>query len=407
MITSVGLSHKTAPLALRERFALAPEAVERLLARLDGEALLLVTCNRTELYGTASVDGLRRALLEAADAPDETPLVVLRGRGAVRHLLAVAAGLDSMVLGEPQILGQVRDALAVARRLGRLGAVLDRLGQHALAAGRRVRTETSLGRDRPSIPKTAVALAAEVLAASDGRAVLVVGAGKVGELTAQALRDAGAGPIVVTNRTPAAAAELARAVGGEAAPFEELERLLREADLVISCTGSQAPLLDREVVGRVVSARDGRPLVLIDLAVPRDVAPEVRYVAGVRLFDLDDLRSRASRDVPPEVLARAEAIVEEETAQFLTWLAGRQAVPTIRALRRRAEALLEEELAALSPSDPVLRAFGRRLLNKLLHYPLVRMRDRAATHGPIYLDVARDLFALDASDGGEPKRRNG
>jgi len=134
VITSVGLSHKTAPLALRERFALGPEAAERLLAGLQGEALLLVTCNRTELYGTASVEALRRALLDAGNAPWETPLVVLRGRGAVRHLLAVAAGLDSMVLGEPQILGQVREALAVARRLGRLGAVLDRLGQHALAA---------------------------------------------------------------------------------------------------------------------------------------------------------------------------------------------------------------------------------------------------------------------------------
>jgi len=407
VITSVGLSHKTAPLALRERFALGPEAAERLLARLDGEALLLVTCNRTELYGTASVEELRRALLEAGNAPWETPLVVLRGRGAVRHLLAVAAGLDSMVLGEPQILGQVREALAVARRLGRLGAVLDRLGQHALAAGRRVRNETPLGRDRPSIPKAAAALAAEVLAAAGGRTVLLVGAGKVGELTAQALRDAGAGPIVVTNRTPGAAAELALAVGGKAAPFGDLERLLREADLVISCTGSQAPLLDLEVVGRVMGARAGRPLILIDLAVPRDVAPEVRQVAGVRLFDLDDLRSRASQDVSPEVLARAEAIVEEETAQFLAWLAGRQAVPTIQALRRRAEAVLEEELAALSTPDPTLRAFGRRLLNKLLHYPLVRMRDRAATHGPIYLDVARDLFALDAADGDEQARRDG
>ena len=400
MITAVGLSHKTAPLAVRERFAFAERAAERLLGGLVGEALLLVTCNRTELYGTAAVEDLRQALLATADAPAETPLFVLHGRGAVHHLLAVSAGLDSMILGEPQILGQVKDALATARRLGKLGAVLDRLGRQALAAGRRVRNETLLGRDRPSIPKAAAALAREAFAQSPGGTMLVIGAGKVGALTAQALWDVDAGVLLVTNRTPAAAETLARAIGGRAAEFGDLDRLLGEADIIISCTGSPRPLLDLDRVRRAMDVRAGRPLVVIDLAVPRDVAPEVRHLPGLRLFDLDDLRGRASHGISPDVVAQAEAIVEQETAEFLAWVAGRQAVPTIQALRRRAEALLEEELAAMTEADPeFLRAFGQRLLNKLLHHPLVRMRDRAATHGPVYLDVARDLFALDATDG--------
>lgn len=401
MITAVGVSHKTAPLPVRERFAFPAEAAERLLVGLSGEALLLVTCNRTELYGTAPTERLRQALLGAADAAPEMPLFVLHSRNAVRHLLAVAAGLDSMVLGEPQILGQVRDALATARRLGRLGAVLDRLGRQALVTGRRVRMQTPLGRDRPSIPKMATRMAREILPDLPAPILLVVGSGKVGGLTARSLRDAGAGSVVVTNRTAETAEALAREIGGRAAPFDTLDQLLGDADIIISCTGSPAPLLDRSRLQRSMAARNGRPLVLIDIAVPRDVAPEVRDLPGVRLYDLDDLHSRAAEAVPPAVVAQAEAIVDQETEVFLAWLAGRQAVPTIQALRRRAESILEEEVARTAAADPErMREFGRRVLNKLLHHPLVRMRDRAASHGPLYLDVARDLFDLDGDGSG-------
>ncbi len=393
MITVVGVSHKTTTLALRERFAFPDQTVAALLAGLEGEALLLVTCNRTELYGTVTTDRLRLALLSAAGVSEETPLFVRHGRDAVRHLLAVAAGLDSMVLGEPQILGQVKAAIAASRRAGRLAAIFDRLGRQALLAGRRVRRETLLGHDRPSIPRVASRVAAGLLGGRDAR-LLVIGAGKVGGLTAGALRDAGIAHVVVTNRTAAPAQDLARSVGGAAAPFAALDDLLLEADLVISCTGSPAPLLDRQRVEQIMTRRAGRPLVVIDLAVPRDVAAEVRDVSGVRLVDLDDLRERAAAAVPPETLAQAEAIVAEETQAFLHWLAGRQAVPTIRALRQQAETILERELASSGDAER-MRQFGRRLLNKMLHHPVVRLRDRAGTHGTVYLDVARDLFALD------------
>jgi glutamyl-tRNA reductase len=304
------------------------------------------------------------------------------------------------VLGEPQVLGQVRKALAAARMHGRLGPVLDRLGRQALIAGRRVRTETALGRDRPSIPRVAVQVAGEVLAGLSQRTLLVIGAGKVGGLTARALRRAGAETVIVTNRTPAAAAALAGEIGALTAPFAALDDLLGRADIVISCTGSPAPLLDAARLARIVAGRGGRPLVLVDIAVPRDVAPAARAVPGVRLFDLDDLRSAAAATIDLTVVAQAEAIVDAETGTFLTWLAGRQAVPTIRALRQRAELVLEEELARASGDEAHLREFGRRLLNKLLHRPVVRMRHRAATHGSTYLDIARDLFALDGHEDG-------
>jgi glutamyl-tRNA reductase len=402
MITAVGITHKIAPLAIREAFAFPPSVVERVLAGLPGEALLLVTCNRTELYGTALTDQLRQALLIHAGASSETPLFVRHGRDAVRHLFSVAAGLDSMVMGEPQILGQVKDAITLARQAGSLGTMFDRLARQALTVGRRVRRETQLGWNRPSIPKVATMVAKESLAGLSGVSLLVIGAGKVGGLTARSLREMGAGSVLVTNRTQKTAEALAREIGGRAAPFANLDMLVQESDIVISCTGSATPLLDVPRMQQVMAVRDGRPLVLIDLAVPRDIVPEVRALSGIRLFDLDDLRTSAADTISPELIRQAEAIVEQETQVLLSWLAGRQAVPTIRAIRRRAEAILEEELRRNSAANPDhLQEFGRRLLNKMLHYPLVRMRDRAASHGPLYVDVARDLFGLDSEDADE------
>ncbi len=398
MISLVGISHKTAPLAVRECFALPEKGAEGLLAALPGEALLLVTCNRTELYGTVPAQDLRAALVAAAGAPGETPLFVLHGHEAVQHLLAVAAGLDSMVLGEPQILGQVREALLRAQRIGRIGPILDRLGRQALIAGRRVRRETPLGLGRPSIPKLATQVAREALGGWTHAKMLLIGAGKVGGLTARALRAADVDTVVVTSRTLPLAEALAAEIGALAAPFEALDRLLTEADIVISCTDSPEVVLGSQRVQRATEERAGRPLVIIDLAVPRDVDPEVRLVPGLRLFDLDDLWAAGRAEVDTGAVARAEAIVEEEAGAFLTWLAGRQAVPTIRALREQAEAILEAELARTPGDQEHLRAFGRRLFNKLLHHPTVRLRDRAASHGSAYLDVACDLFALDGQD---------
>lgn len=395
MISTVGISHKTAPIDVRERFAFTPEEAERIVAALPGEAMVLSTCNRTELYSTLPPSTAGHALAVAAHAPLDTELFVLRGEEAARHLFAVAAGLDSMVLGEFQILGQVKRALVMSRSVGRLGTVLSRLGQRALVVGRRVRRETALGRNLPSIPKVATEVAMERLGDLRSRSLVLIGAGKIGDLTAHALRQAGAPDVVVTNRTFEAAEQLAREIGGRAAPFADLDRLLAAADVVISCTGAPDVILDAARVGGAMEQRGGRPLLLLDIAVPRDVTPDVRGIPGVDLVDLDGLRGHAAGAVAPETIAEAEAIVDAEARAFVAWYAGRSAVPTIQALRGRAEAILEDELGHTDGDRQRLREFGERVLNKLLHHPLVRLRDGAAAQGEEYLAVARDLFALD------------
>jgi glutamyl-tRNA reductase len=398
---TVGVSHKSSPLVVRERFAFPPGEVRDLLAAPGGERLLLVTCNRTELYGLEPGERLAERVLRAAGPDvDGSVLFALEGAEAARHLFSVAAGLDSMVVGEPQILGQVKRAMRTAREARALGPTLDALSRRALTVGRRVRRETELGKGMPSIPKVAVAVAKLVLGDLTGRSILVVGSGKLGGLTAHTLRRAGAGSVVVTNRTPDLAAQLAIQIGGRAEPLAALDRLLADTDIVISCTASQEPILTRERVEAALSNRASRPLVFVDIAVPRDVAADVRTLAGVKLFDLDDLRGLGSAVVPSDAIASAWAIVEAETRGFLAWQAGRAAVPTIRALQERANTILESELGRV-PADhaEVMRAFGRRLVAKLLHHPMRRLRDGAAADGDAYLDVARDLFALESENG--------
>jgi glutamyl-tRNA reductase len=394
-IAVVGVSHWSAPLAERERFAFGKAVTRRLLQARNGERLLLVTCNRTELYGVGSTDDLRGELLEGAGAADVS-LDARSGERAVSHLFSVASGLDSMVLGEYQILGQVKRAMREAREEGALGPLLDELARRALQVGRRVRRETDIGKSLPSIPKVAVGVARLVLGELGGARILVVGSGKLGDLTARALGRTGAQEIVVTNRNPDRARTLAEAVGGRAEPYPALDRLLAETDLVISCTAAPAPVLSRERVERALAGRSNRRLALIDIAVPRDVDPTVRSLPGVRLFDLDDLREWSSVSVAPEILDAARTIVEDETRDFQAWLAGRTAVPTIRELHERAEAILDAEIRRI-PEDEreAARRFGRRLLRKLLHPPVSRLRDGAASDGEAYVRLARELFDLD------------
>jgi glutamyl-tRNA reductase len=404
-IAVVGVSHWSAPLAERERFAFGTAVVRRLLQAGDGERLLLVTCNRTELYGVGPTDAMRKELLEAAGIAAAS-LDARSGDRAVSHLFSVASGLDSMVLGEHQILGQVKRAMREAREEGALGPLLDELARRALQVGRRVRRETDLGRSLPSIPKVAVGVARLVLGELGEARILVVGSGKLGDLSARALRGTGVLDLVVTNRRIERARALAEAVGGRAEPYQALDRLLAETDLVISCTAAPVPVLSRERVERALEGRRGRRLAFIDIAVPRDVDPAVRSLPGVRLFDLDDLREWSSVSVAPETLEAARTIVEGETRDFQGWLAGRTAVPTIRELHERAEAILDAELCRV-PEDEreAARRFGRRLLRKLLHPPVSRLRDGAAADGEAYVKLARDLFDLDAE--GQDGRRNG
>ncbi|HJU85841.1 MAG TPA: glutamyl-tRNA reductase [Gemmatimonadota bacterium] len=403
-VSLAGVSHRTAPLDRRERFALQPEAASRLLSTLGPETFLLVTCNRTELYGSAFPEELEAALLDAAGGGDPSDFYRKTGREAIGHLFAVAAGLDSMVVGEPQILGQVKRAMGDAQGAGALGPVLGELVRRAISAGRRARRETDLGRGLPSIPKVATGMVRLVLGDLSERTLLVVGTGKLGYQAAGLLRRSGASRVVVTNRSPEAALRLAGEIGGRAAPFADLDALLVDADIVITCTAAAAPILTRDRLAEAMTAREGRKLVLIDIAVPRDVEPSARSLRGVRLYDLDDLRGWGSASLAPETIARAQAIVDEETAGFLGWQAARSAVPTIRALRDRAERILEAELASRAPERAEeMREFGRRLLNKILHEPLVHLRDGAASEGETYLAVARDLFGLDAGENGGPR----
>jgi glutamyl-tRNA reductase len=401
-VALAGISHKTAPLERRERFALDSPTATRVLSELGPEAFLLVTCNRTELYGMRDPESLRDALLSAVDGGDPADFYQKRGAEAVAHLFAVAAGLDSMVIGEPQILGQVKRAMSQAQGAGSLGPVLGELVRRAIAVGRRARRETDLGRGLPSIPLVATGMARFVLGDLADRRLLIVGTGKLGHLTAGLLRRSGAAEVVVTNRSPEAAGRLAAEIGGSAAPFDDLDRLLSDSDIVITCTAAPAPILTRQRVAMALAGRLGRKLVIIDIAVPRDVAPEVRSLRGVRLYDLDDLRGWGSASLDPATIERAQAIVGDEAAGFLAWEGSRAAVPTIRELRERAERILDRELER-RPAEEVerMREFGRRLIAKILHEPLVHLRGGAAAGGDAYLSVARDLFGLDEGDNGD------
>ena len=403
-VAVAGVSHHTAPIAERERFAYPDHVTRRLLEETGGEAMLLTTCNRTELYSLGDPDALVSRLREAAGVETDRGIFSHRGEEAVRHLFSVAAGLDSMIVGEPQILGQVKKAMREAREVGTLGPVLDELVRRALTVGRRARHETELGEGLPSIPKVATGMAKLILGELEDAVLLVVGTGKLGDLTARTLERAGATRIVVTNRTPEPAEELAERIGGRAEPLERLHELLTEADIVICCTASQEPVLTVErIEAATAERRPGRQLVLIDIAVPRDVDADVRRIRGVRLYDLDDLRGWGSEAVAPSAVEAAREVVRQEAEIFAKWRAARAAVPTIRALHERMDRILELELEiehVSADEREAMRTYGRRVIKKLLHRPLTRLREGAASEGEAYIETVRDLFGLDGEEAG-------
>jgi glutamyl-tRNA reductase len=414
-IALAGISHQTAPVEEREALAFPPQELPQALARLRqelGAAVLLSTCNRTELYASlASAEEARRLVplllaLRGAQV-DPSRFYLLTGLEAVRHLYRVAAGLDSLVVGESQIQGQVREAFAAATDAGCVNGVLSRLFHTALAVGKRARRETAIGRWAASVGSAAVALAQRVLGGLEGRTVLVVSAGATGKLAARALAEAGAGRVLVTNRTYARALEVARALGGQPVPFSQLTEALAQADIVISATGAQGFVLGPQQVAAALPRRAGRPLVCIDIAVPRDIDPAVGGLEGVHLYDIDDLQAVA----PPQgghlrELRRAEAIVQEEAARFQEWWQSLDAVPVIAALRQQAEAIRRRELertlrrlSGLSQQDRQrIEAMTAAIVNKLLHRPIARLKDGADL--ALYSEVLADLFGLPA----EPPR---
>jgi glutamyl-tRNA reductase len=415
-LLALGASHKTASLELREKLALPTGRAARVLGELTEhpaihEAVALFTCNRTELYlvtaDPVEAENAALAILsrQAGLRPTELlgSLYSLRGRDVVEHLFAVTGGLDSMIVGEAEIQGQVKRAYEVALVEGVSGPVSNRLFRDALAAGKRVRTETGIARSNVSLSTVAVQLAAEFLGDLAERRVLVIGAGDNAELTARALRDRGVDTLFVANRRYDRALGLAQRFGGRAVTFDDMPRELETADIVVTSTGAPHQIVGREELEFVAASRMGRPLVMIDLAVPRDIEPSVRDCPGIALYDMDDLQRAVARNMDAREAEAAEALVlvREEVARFQDWMASLDVVPTISALRRRADEVVEQVLRENEPRWESLSAadrervevMARAVVSRLLHEPTMRLKDRSSYH---YLHTIRELFALDA-----------
>jgi glutamyl-tRNA reductase len=409
----VGLSHKTAPIEVRERVAFAGDALAASLKRLVtvpgvGEAMIVSTCNRVELYAgvddAAAMEAMRRFLIDERQLPSSlrAHLYAVDGHDALRHLFRVAASLDSMVVGESQILGQVKDAYAVALDAGTLGPVLQRAVPRAFALAKRVRTETDVAKSSASIASAAVDLAAQIFGELEGRHVLVVGAGKMGDLAARHMKAAGIGELSVVNRTQARAVELAERLGGRAAPWEDLDRLLTKVDIVLCSTGAAEPVLRKDRVGKAMRARKGRWLFFIDIAVPRDVEPEVGSVENVYLYDVDALERVVAQNLSQRAgeAAQAEAMVDAELKRYQEHELSLGAVPTIKLLRGRfleiAMAEVERSAGRAGGGDrAVMQAMAEAIVNKLLHGPMTKLKKDAADHPDSQLPaLVRTLFDL-------------
>jgi glutamyl-tRNA reductase len=419
-ILALGVSHKTAPIELRERLALPEGRAVGVLGELVdsetvSEAAAISTCNRTELYLVVSdpveAESLALGILarEAEIRPTELAgrLYALRATEAARHLFRVTAGLDSMIVGEAEVQGQVKRAFELALVEGGTGPILNRLFRGALAAGKRARSETGISRRGLSIPSVAVELAQRSLGDLGARRVLLIGAGEMAELTARTLASRGVETVFIANRHHNRAISLAQQFGGQAVRFEELPEQLRAADIVVSSTNSPHQIVERDELEVVMEAREGRPLLLVDIAVPRDIDPACREIRGVTLSDIDDLQAVVERNVSGrEAEARsAERILDAELARFERWLASLDALPTVAALRERADEIVERVLAeneprweSLSDADRErMRAMAGAIASRLLHEPTLRMK-RSAEEDRAYVYVAalRQLFGLDA-----------
>ncbi|QRN94283.1 glutamyl-tRNA reductase [Archangium violaceum] len=411
----IGLSHRTAPLSVRERLALPESQQVELLQRLaqsPNEALLVSTCNRVELYLAApDVHRAREVAqneLQRLGGPETLEhLYEHRGEAALVHLFRVAASLDSMVLGEAQILGQVKDAFERGQGAGAVRGELTRVCGAAFGCAKRVRTETAIGRAATSMASAAVALASKVFDGLGDKTVLLVGAGEMAELAARHLKQAGATRVFVANRTLARAEALAAEVGATARPFEELFSLLTAADVVVCSTASPVPIFTKENVGAVGKARKHRTLFMVDLAVPRDIAPEVGELDWVHAYDVDDIQKFVAENAAAraEEAQKAGVLVAQEVARFARDRAVRNGVPVLAQLRQRGESIaraeVERTLATIGDglSDKQrksIEAMARAIVNKLLHEPTARLRAVGPEHeGNRLAGAAAELFGLE------------
>ncbi len=413
-----GLSHKNAPVELRERLAVEEDKLRELLrdvaaTGLVQEALILSTCNRVEVYGVAEAPGEARAVAfrhlcqhRGVSLGLVEPLLYTHlDQDAVRHAFRVAASLDSMMIGEPQILGQVKDAFALAQACETIGPQLHTLFAQAFAVAKKVRTETEIARHAVSVAFAAVELAKKIFTGLGGKAILLVGAGKMSELAARHLVEQGAFPIYVTNRTWARAQEMARALSGTAVPFDELETALAGVDIVVTSTGATEPVITREAVQRVMHGRRARPLFFIDIAVPRDVEEGVDTLDAIYRYDIDDLKQVVGANIRERLreAQRAEGLVEREIGKFVARQSDVEVIPTIVSLRERLEEIrtgeVRKALVRLPEASPETRqaidALSTAIVNKILHTPITKLREssRAGAHRS-WLELVHELFGL-------------
>ncbi|HEU0251048.1 MAG TPA: glutamyl-tRNA reductase [Solirubrobacteraceae bacterium] len=432
-LLALGISHKTAPVALRERLAFTEsQAVDFARQLTDGpllsEAVVISTCNRTEVYLVvgdpvgAETEVLGQLAQRAGIRPTELAQQIYSPRNcdAARQLYRVTAGLESMILGEAEIQGQVKRAYESALAAGVTGPLLNRLFAAALTTGKRVRSETGIAASRVSVPSVAVDLAQDVLGDLAERHVVILGAGETSELTAQALAHQGAGTIFVANRHADRALSLAQRFGGSVVGLDGLPDQLLRADIVVSSTSSPHPIVGREEVELVMAQRNsarspgrgGQDLLLIDIAVPRDIEAACGDVEGVTLYDIDDLQAVVARNLGAraEIVPQAEEIVGEEIQRFARWLGQAETLPTVAALREHAGALVEQILAenegrweSASERDLMrVEAVARAVVSRLLHEPTIRLRSLSSERGHASLQLVRELFGLDTPQGGTP-----
>ncbi len=418
MLLAVGLNHNTAPVQIRERVAFAPDRLPHVLHELTdnkqvSEAAILSTCNRTEML--CNIEGNDSTIVidwfsqfhNLRSEELEPYLYTYPELQAVKHLLRVASGLDSMILGEPQILGQLKDAYVAAKEAGTLGKLLNRLFEHTFSVAKQVRTDTAIGASPVSVAFAAISLAKQIFAGLEKHTALLIGAGETIELAARHLRQNGIGRIIVANRTLARAENLVKEINGMAITLSEIPEYLADADIVISSTASQLPILGKGAVERAIKKRKHQPILMVDIAVPRDIEPEVGDLNDIYLYTVDDLREIIDEGLKSrqEAAQQAEEIIDTQAAHFMGWLRSLSAVSTIRTYRENTARIRDEEVRKATRlleagHDPreVVQHLAHTLTNKIIHKPSACMRRAGFEGRDEFLQAARELLGVKKND---------
>jgi glutamyl-tRNA reductase len=407
-ILVVGANHNTAPVELRERLALSKDQLDEVFTSLVDQGAILNTCNRTEIYavvsdveeGCLNIEQLISQCCGLSQKELSGHLYTYQERDAVKHLFEVCSGVDSMVLGDEQILGQVRETMNAARSSGVLKYPLLRLFQEALRVGRKVRSRCGLSQHGSSVSRAGYAIAQKIFGDIRPCSVLIVGAGQMGRLTTKLMKGGGARQIIITSRTQEKAASLAARFGAQAIPFDEFAKYLASSDIVVSSTSASGFILTKDDIQEVMVERRNKPLLLIDLSVPRDIDPEVRKLPNVLLYDIDDLKEISFSDLQERQLLEARAIIDSEAAKFMDWWYGLEAVPTIMELRGRVENIRSSELKKGLRKIPRLSKderdqidnLTRSMINKILHHPTITLKDK--NKGEEYRSVVEDFLNI-------------